>query len=63
MEGYNTVHPHTRLGDRSPRECILLNPLHIQFNEVNSVCRQWETVLCAVALGGAKSWFDIVQPA
>src|SRR5712691_6482284 len=36
MEDYNTVHPHSRLGYRSPREYILPNPLRVRFNGVNS---------------------------
>jgi len=27
MEDYNTVHPHSRLGYRSPREYILSQPV------------------------------------
>ena len=38
MEDYNTVHPHSRLGYRSPREYIALNrnPLRVRFDRVNS---------------------------
>ena len=37
MEDYNTVHPHSRLGYRSPREYIAnRNPPRVRFNRVNS---------------------------
>jgi putative transposase len=36
MEDYNTVHPHSRLGYRSPREYILFQPLRVRFDGVNS---------------------------
>ena len=37
MEDYNTVHPHSRLGYRSPREYIACpNPPRVRFNGVNS---------------------------
>ena len=36
IEDYNTVHPHSRLGYRSPREYILSQPVGVRFNGVNS---------------------------
>src|SRR3954466_11325978 len=36
MEDYNSVHPHSRLGYRSPREYILPNPLRVRSSGVNS---------------------------
>ena len=36
IEDYNTVHPHSRLGYRSPRECSFLNSTRVRFNGVNS---------------------------
>jgi hypothetical protein len=50
MEDYKTVHPHSRLGYRSPWEYIMLssNPLCVRSNGINSSPR--------VALLQARHW-------
>ena len=40
MEDYNTVHPHSRLGYRSPRESSFPNPPSVRSTGVNSIDRQ-----------------------